>query len=785
MKKFISVLISAILMCSVATICVNAQQINKAEEDVLASENIVEQAKTSLSQNVTENLPETTMSENTTADFSTIELNKSSLKIGIGESLQLLTNYAGDETLVWTSSDDNVVSVADNGIITAKSLGDAIITVSSTYLSANCLVSVKNAPKTVSLSKTSITLGVGESVVIKESTNSGSYANADNLVWSSSNDSVASIAKDKANEAVITAKSVGTTSVKIMLYNGITADCKVVVKPAPISVSLSQSSLKMGMVESIVISESTNSGSYANAENLKWSTSDSNVATVTKDDKNKAVIKAVGEGIATITISLYNDVTAVCKLTVMQEPKSVAINTTSVTLGLGESLKIYESTNSGSYANAENLKWSTSNNKVAAVTKDKYNEATVKAVSLGTANITIKLYNGKSAACKVTVKPAPKKVTMSKNSITLGVGESYMITESTNSGTYANSYNLKWSSSNSKVVTVTKNSSNKATIKAVGVGSAKVTITLYNGIKAECNVTVKKAPDKIFLNRTELALRVGETFDLNSSLPKDTAAYDVRYSSSNPSVVSATAAGGIVTAKALGKATVTAVAFNGKKVTCTVIVMPNSKKISNVPLVNQYNLPTGCETCSAAMMLKFYGYSISETKFADKYLVKKDLTAKNGILYGPDPNSAFIGSPYYSSGFGVYAPAMTKFMNNYFADNKSKHKAVLLEGKSLDWLCAEYINDGKPVMVWATINMLGSYKTSSWKVNYADENAKYSVGSTYTWTANEHCLVLTGYDNDYYYFNDPWTNARTKYSRSLVNTRYAELGKQAIAVVEK
>lgn len=51
--------------------------------------------------------------------------------------------------------------------------------------------------------------------------------------------------------------------------------------------------------------------------------------------------------------------------------------------------------------------------------------------------------------------------------------------------------------------------------------------------------------------------------------------------------------------------------------------MPQSKKISNVPLIGQSKLPTGCETCSATMLLNFYGYKISETTFADKYLVKK------------------------------------------------------------------------------------------------------------------------------------------------------------------
>ena len=87
--------------------------------------------------------------------------------------------------------------------------------------------------------------------------------------------------------------------------------------------------------------------------------------------------------------------------------------------------------------------------------------------------------------------------------------------------------------------------------------------------------------------------------------------------------------------------------------------------------------------------------------------------------------------------------------------------------------------------LWATINMSPSFKTTTWRVNYTDENAKYKLGSYYTWTAGEHCLLLTGYDKNYYYFNDPWTNARTRYSKSLVNTRYNELGKQAVVMVKK
>ena len=43
--------------------------------------------------------------------------------------------------------------------------------------------------------------------------------------------------------------------------------------------------------------------------------------------------------------------------------------------------------------------------------------------------------------------------------------------------------------------------------------------------------------------------------------------------------------------------------------------------------------------------------------------------------------------------------------------------------------------------------------------------------------------VRLTFDNNY--FNDPWTNARTRYSKSVVNSRYAELGKQAVIMVKK
>lgn len=176
---------------------------------------------------------------------------------------------------------------------------------------------------------------------------------------------------------------------------------------------------------------------------------------------------------------------------VYNAPSWISLSKENITLGKGETITISEHTNSGSYANAKNLKWTSSNNKVATVENYENGCAGITAKGNGTATITVQTYNNKTDTCKITVKNAPSSVTLSKTSITLSKGQTYTISECTNSGSYANASNLQWSSSNKQVATVTKGSSNKATIKAVGKGTAYITVKTYNGKTAKCKVTVK------------------------------------------------------------------------------------------------------------------------------------------------------------------------------------------------------------------------------------------------------------------------------------------------------
>ena len=539
-------------------------------------------------------------------------------------------------------------------------------------------------------------------------------------------------------------------------------------KAEPKYLTLSQAVLSLGIGERYTLCCTLPDGSIAS--NISYSSNNSLVARV--DFKTGEVI-AAGTGTAQITAKTPGGTKAVCNITVGYAPSSIVINKTKLVLGIGEqfNLNSYLPSGCASY----NTAYSTNNALVADVVKD---NGLVTAKAVGTAKITVKTYNGKTAVCVINVKKAPKSISLNKKQITLGIGERFDLNSSLPSDCGA--YSIVYSTNNAKTADV-KRAGGLVTAKAVG--TAKITVKTYNGKTAVCTFTVKPQAKSVTLNSKEIVMYVGEAFDLNSSIPKNTAAYYRLYSTSNAKTATVTRGGGIVKALKVGTATISCTLSNGKKAICKVYIMSSSKKIANVPLIGQQKLPTGCETCSAVMLLNYYGYNISETSFADKYLIKRPLGYGKYGLEGPDPNCAFIGSPYTTNSFGAYAPVMAKSMNSYLA--KKSYKAVSVSGKSLEYLAGKYIAQGQPVMVWATIYMTASYKTTTWRVNYTDENARYKKGSSYTWLANEHCLLLTGYDSNFYYFNDPWTNSRIAYSKSIVNTRYNELGKQAVVMVKK
>jgi uncharacterized protein YvpB len=186
------------------------------------------------------------------------------------------------------------------------------------------------------------------------------------------------------------------------------------------------------------------------------------------------------------------------------------------------------------------------------------------------------------------------------------------------------------------------------------------------------------------------------------------------------------------------------------------------------------------------MTLQFYGCDITWKEFTDSYLIKKPWRVdENGKRFGPDPFAAYPGDPYKDDGpncgYGCYAPCLAKSMNKVLPQDK--YVATVTSGLKLIDLARNYIDKNEPVIVWATMDMYPSRLTSSWEIDYVDENSPYRLGDNFTWNGNEHCLVLVGYDENRYFFNDPYKNhGLIGYDRALVEARFREQGSQSVVV---
>lgn len=248
--------------------------------------------------------------------------------------------------------------------------------------------------------------------------------------------------------------------------------------------------------------------------------------------------------------------------------ESLSLNSTSMTLVEGDSQSLM-ATVSPSTATNKKVIWSSSNSSVVTVD----DRGTVTAIAPGTATITAKSDDGgKTATCTVTVNSkviSVESVSLDKTTAEITEGETLTLTATIKPDNATNK-KVIWSSSNSSVATVDEG----GTITAIASGSASITAKTEDGGKtATCSVKVNAQThpvESVELNKTSASLKVGETTTLTATVKPDNASdKTVTWSSSDASVASVE--NGVVTAKKIGTATITAKA-GGKTATCSITV---------------------------------------------------------------------------------------------------------------------------------------------------------------------------------------------------------------------
>ena len=205
------------------------------------------------------------------------------------------------------------------------------------------------------------------------------------------------------------------------------------------------------------------------------------------------------------------------------------------------------------------------------------------------------------------------------------------------------------------------------------------------------------------------------------------------------------------------------------------VLLSNMKQIPVQCILQNPELPTGCECVSLAILLNHLGYFVDKVTLARNYLPKMDFYWYNGVYYGADFHTTFAGNPESSHSYGCYAPCIITTANRFFDDNGYNAKAVDITGGDFDALLDNYINNDTPVLIWITSNNLHVSKlTSIWTT---------PTGETVQWRAYEHCVVLTGYDKEksLIYVSDPLVG-NTSYDYETLKKRYVELGQQAVFI---
>ena len=207
---------------------------------------------------------------------------------------------------------------------------------------------------------------------------------------------------------------------------------------------------------------------------------------------------------------------------------------------------------------------------------------------------------------------------------------------------------------------------------------------------------------------------------------------------------------------------------------------PDAEKAGcfDVPYISQTDYPTGCELVSASMLLAYYGIEIEPGELIDGGYVAAAEFAEDpenpGVVYGGNPNYSYIGDPRDENGFGCYSGAIADGLERLL---EGKYfDAANLTGKSLDYICEFYLDLGEPVVVWISLNMepLQYREGAEWTIK--------ETGEKFQWLSNEHCVVLVGRDENYYYFNDPTNGKNFPYERELTEKRFEEMGCQAVTI---
>ena len=427
-----------------------------------------------------------------------------------------LTQIFANDAVVWSTNDNDVININQQGYVYAKHAGTAVLTATKDNASVTCVIKVEALHPYFDHESLDVYTSEPATLTVND------YG-ARTIEWKSKDPKIATV-----ENGVIQGLKPGTTTISAKVGDD-TLECKVKVKRKTFKISHKEATFYVGDEGQLGIENAY--------PDIKWETSNAAVATVANGhiwtmSPGKATLKATSNG-----------QTVKCVVTVKK--RVPRLDQTKVTLLTDQKVVL----NILDKANPEDVvQWSSNKKKIASV--NEFGEVT--GLKKGKAVITAKIGKKKYKAT-VTVKKRQIKINPAKTTIEK---DQHIFLQLLNK---KDEEQAVWTTSNDKVVIVAQSG------EIAGVKPGKATITAQVGKqKAKAEITVKAKPLSLSETKIEMDEGSDEALSINNYENQK-----VKWTSSDESI--ATVENGIIHAKKEGKVTITAT-IDKKDYTCDVTV---------------------------------------------------------------------------------------------------------------------------------------------------------------------------------------------------------------------
>jgi uncharacterized protein YvpB len=194
--------------------------------------------------------------------------------------------------------------------------------------------------------------------------------------------------------------------------------------------------------------------------------------------------------------------------------------------------------------------------------------------------------------------------------------------------------------------------------------------------------------------------------------------------------------------------------------------LQKEKILLDVPLLKQMDAPrlyNGCEVTSLAMLLQFHGLSVTKNELATK-ITRVPLNYQDGKK--GNPNVGFVGNMEDGPGLGVYHEPIFKLAQSYVndrAEDLTKQPFSVV----IDKLAA-----GSPVWVIITSSFAPTSEIKTWTTPQGPVEVTFKM----------HSVVITGYDQESIFINDPYGGKNKKVNKENFIKAWEQMGSQAIVI---